>query len=129
MSSGLRVNFFKSSIYGLNLREDFLEATSVFLHCSIGLLPFKYLGTFVGDSPRKEKSWSYVIDNLRNRLSVWRGKYLSLGGKGVLINSVLNALPIFSLLFYNASIIILKEIIRIQSNVLWGGGSSVRSIH
>lgn len=113
MPLGLRVNFFKSSIYGLNLREDFLKAASVFLHCSIGLMPFKFLGIFVGDSPRKAKSWSHVIDNLRNRLSVWRGKYLSLGGKVVLINSVLNALPIFSLLFYKAPIVILKEIVRI----------------
>lgn len=33
--SGLWVNFFNSSIGGVNLSSEFLEATSVFLHCGI----------------------------------------------------------------------------------------------
>lgn len=111
------------------MREDFLEAASVFLHCSIGLLPFKFLGIFVGDNPRKVKSWSHVIYNLRNRLALWRGNHLSLRGRVVLISSVLNALPVFSLSFYKALIVILKEIVRIHSIFLLRGVSSVRSIN
>lgn len=46
-----------------------------------------------------------------------------------MINSFLNALPIFSLSFYKAPIIILKEIVRIQSCFLWGGGVGNKRVH
>ena len=50
-------------------------------------------------------------------------------GRVVLINSVLNVLPIFSLSFYVSLVVILKEIVWIQSNFLWGGLSSQRHVH
>jgi hypothetical protein len=31
--SGLKVNFFKSKVYGINLEESFIVAASPFLHC------------------------------------------------------------------------------------------------
>ncbi|KAI5432802.1 hypothetical protein KIW84_020202 [Lathyrus oleraceus] len=54
---------------------------------------------------------------------------LSIGGKVVMINSFLNVLPIFSLSFYKAPIIILKEIVRIRSCFLWGGGVGDKRVH
>lgn len=61
MVSGLRVNFFKSSICGVNLKPEFLEAASALLHCRIHSRPFKFLGIMVGDSMRKSKSWNFFL--------------------------------------------------------------------
>lgn len=104
MVSGLRVNFFKSSICGVNLKPEFLEATSGFFIFALrdNSIPFKFMGTVVRDSPRKAKSWKLVVKELKNRLVIWRGKNLSVGGRVVLIKSVLNILPIFTLSFYKA---------------------------
>lgn len=80
MGSGLQVNFFKSSIFGVNLNLEFLEVASVFLHCGLCHFPFKFMGILVRDYSRKEKMSKCVVDNLRRRLVVWRGKSLSVGG-------------------------------------------------
>lgn len=120
MVSGLRVDFFKSSICGVNLKPGFLEVTSIFLHCRIHSLPFKFLGIMVGDSPRKQKSWKVIVDHLRNTLAMWRGRNLSVGGSMGLINSMLNYFPIFMLSFYKALAVVIKEIVQIQSKFLLG---------
>ena len=52
------------------------------------LIPFKYLGMEVGDNPRKGKFWEPIVDKLRNRLSGWKGRFLSMIGKICLIKPV-----------------------------------------
>lgn len=68
--------------------------------------------------------WNNVVDNLRRRVAMWKGRNLSVGGRVVLINSVLNMVPIYMLSFYKALVEIIKEIEIIQSNFLWGGISN-----
>lgn len=51
LSSGLKVNFSKSSIVGVNVSPLFLFLVKRFLHCKIGVLLFKYLGLPVGANP------------------------------------------------------------------------------
>ncbi|XP_058726622.1 uncharacterized protein LOC131597980 [Vicia villosa] len=86
LMSGLKVNLCKSNLYGINMGEWNLEGASTFLSCNIGKLPFKFLGVMVGDSPRRCGMWKDVISNCRRKLTAWRGRYLSLGGRVVLIN-------------------------------------------
>src|SRR4051812_15617576 len=73
--------------------------------------------------------WKELISFLKKRLVVWRGKNLSIAGRVVLINAVLNAIPIYSLSFYKALSKVLNDIRSIQSNFLWSGGDLVKSIH
>ena len=70
--SGLRVNFFKSKLYGINLEERFMQAASSFLPCCIDSVPFKFLGIPVGSNPRRCSTWKPVIENLQKRLSNWK---------------------------------------------------------
>jgi len=42
MVSGLKINFLKSSLIEVNVREDFMEMACNFLNCSEGSIPFKY---------------------------------------------------------------------------------------
>lgn len=51
--SGLKVNFLKSSLMGVNVDEYFLNVAASFLFCSIGKVPFKFLGLPVGANPRR----------------------------------------------------------------------------
>jgi hypothetical protein len=99
MASGLKVNYGKSCLMGVNVRSDFVELACTFLNCKHGEVPFKYLGLLVGANPRRIATWEPVLAYLKKRLSLWGKKYISLGGRIVLINSVLNAIPIFFLVF------------------------------
>ncbi|GAU40270.1 hypothetical protein TSUD_60610 [Trifolium subterraneum] len=94
-----------------------------------GVVPFGYLGLPVGANPRSRLTWEPLLDNLRRRLLVWENKFVSLGGRIVLLNSVLNSIPIFYLSFLKMSVKVWKKIVRLQREFLWGGGRGVRKIN
>jgi hypothetical protein len=121
MASCLKVNFWKSCVVGVNVSEEFLGMASNFLNCRIGRTPFKYLGLPVGASPRKMSTWEPMLKVIRGRLGSWRNKYVSLGGRIVLINSVLNAIPIFYLSYMKMPVLVWRELVKIQRKFLWGG--------
>lgn len=53
--SGLKVNFYKSRLIGVNVEERWLEEAASFLNCKIGVLPFIYLGLPIGADGRKKR--------------------------------------------------------------------------
>jgi hypothetical protein len=120
--SGLKVNFFKSKLYGVNLEDNFLCAASTFLNCGVDAIPFRFLGILVGANPRRKNNWSPILDSMKQRLCAWNGRHLSIGGRVTLINSVLSSLPLYFFSFYKALVCVIKEMVSIQRNFLWGGG-------
>jgi hypothetical protein len=121
MASGLKINFWKSCLLGVNVSEEFLEMGCSFLNCKRGVVPFKYLGLPVGANPKRIATWEPLLDQIRRRLNSWENKFISFGGRIVLINSVLNAIPIFHLFFLKLPNKVWKKIVKIQREFLWGG--------
>ncbi|MCI27846.1 LINE-1 reverse transcriptase like, partial [Trifolium medium] len=62
LMSGLKVNFAKSRLFGVNVDGSLLIEAAKFLNCKIGDMPFIYLGLPVGANPRKEATWKPVIE-------------------------------------------------------------------
>ncbi|CAK8562999.1 unnamed protein product [Lathyrus sativus] len=75
-------------------------AASQFLACKSILLPFKFLGLSVGGNHRQLAFWRPIISYIRKRLSSWKGRLLSIGGRVTLINFVLTNFPIHHLSFF-----------------------------
>ncbi|GKD85569.1 RNA-directed DNA polymerase, eukaryota, partial [Tanacetum coccineum] len=63
--------------------------------CSILHTPFNYLKVKVGGIMSRLSSWDDVIAKLSARLSKWKLKSLSIGGRLTLIKSVLSSLPLY----------------------------------
>jgi hypothetical protein len=120
-ASSLKVNFWKSCLVGVNVSNEFMDMASRFLNCRIGRIPFIYLGLPVGANPRKLSTWLPMIDVLKKRLDYWGNRSLSFGGRIVLLNSVLSAIPIFYLSFMMMPAKVWKEVVKIQRNFLWSG--------
>jgi hypothetical protein len=121
LASGLKVNFWKSCLIGINVAPSFMVPACTFLNCRQGSIPFKYLGLPIGANPRNELTWAPLLEQLRKRLFSWRNKHISFGGRIVLINAVLNAIPIFYLSYLKLPNIVWKKVVRIQREFLWGG--------
>jgi hypothetical protein len=128
LALGLKVNFGKSCLIGVNVPNGFMITACDFLNCKRGEIPFWYLGLPVGVNPKRASTWEPMVECLRKRLKGWRNRYVSLGGRIVLINSVLNSIPIFYLSFMKVPVLVLKKIIRIQREFLWGGTKGWRRI-
>ncbi|CAJ2644149.1 unnamed protein product [Trifolium pratense] len=77
--SGMRINFVKSKLYGVNVDNHFLEAASNFLLCRAETISFKFLGLPVGANPRRITTWKPIVEAMYKRLSSWNGRHLSIG--------------------------------------------------
>ncbi|GKC43379.1 RNA-directed DNA polymerase, eukaryota [Tanacetum coccineum] len=65
------------------------------LGCLVFKTPFLYLGSYVGGEMHRFQSWDDIVDRVRRRLSKWKMKMLSIGGRLTLVKSVLGSMPIF----------------------------------
>lgn len=54
MLSGLKVNFHKSSLVGINIERGELDSMANILKCEVGSIPFSFLGIRVGIKCRKK---------------------------------------------------------------------------
>lgn len=111
MVSGLKINFHKSSIGGIGVVDTLLHRYALFLNCSYMDFPFVYLGVPIGANPRRKSVWSKVLEKCRKKLSVWRQKTLSLGGRVTFINLVFSSIPLFFLSFLKIFVGVAKKII------------------
>ncbi|KAJ0442970.1 putative RNA-directed DNA polymerase [Helianthus annuus] len=120
LSSGLRVNLAKSSVFGVNVSNDNVQDLANYLGCRVGCFPFKHLGLQVGANMNLVKNWKPVVDIFKKRLAIWKAKTLSFGGRLTLIKSVLNALPTYFFSLYKAPSGIIDQLERLRREFLWG---------
>ncbi|KAL8531621.1 hypothetical protein ACS0TY_008279 [Phlomoides rotata] len=122
MASGLKVNFEKCCLLGVNIRESKLRDMAEVLECGVGTFPFSYLDIKVGMNHRHTTEWSGEIQKIRNHVKRWEDKKISLGGRIILVNAVLSSLPTYHLSFYPFPNETLRDVRKIQSKFLWGWG-------
>jgi len=53
LASGLKINFHKSKLAGINVERNSFYVYAKSLHCTLMRVPIKYLGLEVRDNPRK----------------------------------------------------------------------------
>ena len=120
IASGLKVNFHKSELGGIGIAEDELKRSSIILNCGVIKVPFKYLEICVGGNPRKKQFWEPIVNKIKNKLSLWKGRFLSFAGRVCLIKSVLTAIPLYYMSFFKLPTCVSEHIMRIQRKFLWG---------
>ncbi|XP_060177872.1 uncharacterized protein LOC132607811 [Lycium barbarum] len=96
--SGQRMNRDKSCFYmyktcAMSLVQDVTKITSF----TIGEFPFKYLGYPIFHSRKKKAYYNDLINKVKDRLQNRKGKLMSFGDKVVLINSVVQSMPMYFL--------------------------------
>jgi hypothetical protein len=113
--SGLKINFHKSEVFCFGEAKDNESRYEQLFGCKKGSFPFKYLGIPMHFRKLNNKNWEMIEERIEKKLSSWKGKYLSIGGRLVLINSVLSSLPMFMLSFFEISKGVLEKINYFQS--------------
>ena len=103
-----------------------------------GLLPYRfdflnkgfdYLGYFLKPSGYLIKDWHWLVSKFEKRITHWTNRILSIGGRLVLIRSVLSSIPIFWLSLVPIPASILDKLRKLIFSFLWGSSSKNKKFH
>jgi len=126
--SDLKVNFSKSYMVGVNVASSWLAEAAMVLSCKVGFIPFVYMGMPIGGTSRRLSFWEPLLNRIKAKLSGWSSKYLSFGGRLILLKSVLSSLPVYALSFFKAPTGIISSIESLFNCFFWGGSADQRKI-
>ena len=73
--------------------------------------------------------WNPLIAKIENRLALWKRKFLSKGGRLVLIKSVISSILTYFFSVFKMPIGVAKRIEKLQMSFLWGDGVIKRKMH
>jgi hypothetical protein len=117
--SGLKINFRKSEMFCYGKAKDCSDVYSQIFGCESGSFPFRYLGIPMHHKKLLNRDWKEIEERFQKKLSCWKGKHLSYGGRLVLINSLLSSLAMFMLFFFQVPKGILKKLDYYRSRFFW----------
>nr|GEX69265.1 RNA-directed DNA polymerase, eukaryota, reverse transcriptase zinc-binding domain protein [Tanacetum cinerariifolium] len=92
LASGLKVNFFKSKLFGVGVDSIETHNLASILSFQPSTLSCSYLGLPIGANMNKAINWKPIIDKFHKRLTSWKARTLSYGGRLTLLKSVHGAL-------------------------------------
>ncbi|GJW89939.1 RNA-directed DNA polymerase, eukaryota, reverse transcriptase zinc-binding domain protein [Tanacetum coccineum] len=119
-ASGLRINMNKSKLMGISVDSSKVEQAAAKIGCMVPKTPFKYLGSRVSDLMSRIQSWNDVTEGMMSRLSRWKLKTLSIGGRLTLLKSVLGAIPIHHMSIFKVPMKVLHNMESIRSRFFNG---------
>ncbi|KAM0912867.1 hypothetical protein ACQ4PT_012526 [Festuca glaucescens] len=96
-ATGLHINFHKSTLVPMHVDPVVLADIQGALQCRVEGFPQTYLGLPLSSEKLRLTAFSPHIAKVDKYLSGWRALLLSPGGRLVLLNAVLDALPTFAM--------------------------------
>jgi hypothetical protein len=130
-ATGLLINAHKTSFYQFGVQQQVLDSLKEIFHYSINNLTdgFKYLGYILKADRFKVEDWNWLISKYENRISHWCNRWLTLGGRLVLVKAVLESQPVYWLALENIPSSVLHRIRQVVFNFLWDGKRKRKGFH
>ncbi|GJY89235.1 hypothetical protein Tco_0984677 [Tanacetum coccineum] len=113
---------------GVKVSLDVLKRAATLIGCSMLTSPFNYLGVKVRGNMSRINSWDEVIFKVSTRLSKWKLKTLSIGGRLTLLKSVLTSIPLHHKSIFKLSMGVLNKLESIRRNLFNGVNGLDRKI-
>ncbi|XP_060968346.1 uncharacterized protein LOC133035920 [Cannabis sativa] len=128
-ASGQQVNFAKSSVFfSSNTSSHMWQTICNRMGIREADEKSKYLGLPSTIGRNKIAAFSYVVDKVHKRVQTWDNKFLSKAGKEVLIKSVVQALPAYTLNVFLLPVSICDDVERAISKFWWKSNKN-KGIH
>ena len=115
---GLKINVSKSTILRVGVEEEMVSSMADSVGCEVGVWPNKYLGLPLGGNPCNGAFWDPMISKVAKLLDGWKKVFLSKGGRLILIEAVLSAIPTYYLSLFRLPSGVNKELEKNMRNFL-----------
>lgn len=89
------------------------------LGSKVGTLPMRYLGAWLGLSPKKCIFWRPLIEKIKSKLTDWKCKSTNNAGR-ILLKAAIDSTPIYWFNLFSMPKTVSKEIDTIIRDFLWG---------
>jgi hypothetical protein len=119
LATGLRINYHKSTIVPMHVGDDAIHDIQQALQCHVEGFPQTYLGLPLSVHKLRLSAFASLIAKVDRYLSGWRALLLSPGGRLVLINAVLDALPTYAMGAMELPAGLLAALDKLQRAFLW----------
>ncbi|XP_019168841.1 PREDICTED: uncharacterized protein LOC109164747 [Ipomoea nil] len=128
--SGQAVNFHKSSVsFSRNTQEEMRDLVSGTLTVAQAEDFGKYLGLPSVIGRNRRAVFAYIEKKLKQRFGSWNKRLLTKAGKEVLLKSVAQAMPTYTMSIYLLSTTLRVSLERLMNRYWWGQGGNDGSIH
>jgi hypothetical protein len=117
-STGLKINYSKSSMMPIGISEERLEHFANTMQCKKGSLPFTYLGLPLSITTPSLEYFLPIVQRVERRLG-GIADFLDYGGKLLMVKSVLSSLPIFFMCCLDIPVSIKKQCVKFMRYCLW----------
>jgi hypothetical protein len=121
--SGICINSSKTTVHFWGLEDQELTQLKAILPFTFSDLNsgFKYLGYHLKPEASKAEDWGWLVAKIEKKIGLWCNQWLSIGGRLILVKSVLESQSVF----WMSMELILKSVLnRIRQSMfefLWSG--------
>ncbi|XP_019198078.1 PREDICTED: uncharacterized protein LOC109191859 [Ipomoea nil] len=131
LASGQLINYEKSTaVFSHNTSTPIRNLVSGIIGVPEALDLGRYLGLPSALGRSKTAVFKYIEGNVRTRMGAWHNKLLSRAGKEVLLKSIAQSLPIFTMSVYLLPLRVCDTLEKLFNRFWWGGGNTGnRGIH
>jgi hypothetical protein len=127
--SGMKINFLKSEMVTLNLRESDTHAVSHVLSCPMGSFPLKYLGIPLHFEKLKREDLHPIFDKSIKRIAGWMGKLLAYNSRLVLMKTCLTSIPVYLMSFIKLPKWAIRLLESQMGHCLWNSDGKSHKFH
>ncbi|KAM0926269.1 hypothetical protein ACQ4PT_003401 [Festuca glaucescens] len=129
VASGLRTNLAKCSLHPIRSSQDQVALASSILGCEVASFPFKYLGLPLGLRKVMASQLQPIVDSAASRLPPWCAKLLNRGGRTILVQTMLSAIPVHTMMSLDIPPKVFEALRNICRAFLWKGRQEVKGGH
>jgi hypothetical protein len=125
--SGLKINLSKSGFLPIEIPLDLVHTVASLLKFNPLTFPIQYLGLPLTINKPPKSAYLPLLANVQRRCEGFKGKNLSMAGRLILANSILNAVPLHYMQAFILPKCIIKQITNTTRRFLWRGNKETYS--
>ena len=129
-ASGQAINFHKSELcIGQKVEENVGGELAKILGVKVVSKYERYLGLLIFVGRKKKEIFEGIKNKVWNKLKGWKGSLFSSAGREVLIKSIIQAIPTYTMSCFKLPKSVINDLHRLAARFWWGSSDEKRRIH